>query len=88
VVDTVGFNENATGYGVHSEKLHVVERITRPTVGKIHVDITADDAEAWTGPFHFVAEAGLVTGEDIQETICTENNANIHFDGPGWRARP
>jgi hypothetical protein len=88
VVDTVGFNENATGYAIHSEKLHVVERITRPTVGKIHVDITADDAEAWTGPFHFVVEAGLVTGEDIQETICTENNTNVHFSGGGWRARP
>jgi hypothetical protein len=89
VVDTVGFNESTPGYGVHTEKLHVVERITRPSVGKLHIQITADDPEAWTEPLSFSFDAGLVTGEEILEFMCQENNKDaLHFGGLGWRARP
>jgi hypothetical protein len=89
VIDTVGFNESTPGYGVHSEKLHVVERINRPTVGKLKIAVSADDADAWTGPVSWTIEAGLVTGDELQESICNENNAYlVPRDGLGWRARP
>ncbi len=81
VVDSVGFNDITPGYGIHTEALHVVERITRPSVGRLVDDITATDPKAWTGPYHGHIEDGLVTGEEIQEWICTENNESYHFGG-------
>jgi hypothetical protein len=89
VVDTVGFNEITPGFGVHSEKLHVVERIRRPSRGQLIVDITAEDPEAWTGPYQTQIVAGLVTGEEILEFVCPENNKDpLHFGGLGWKGRP
>jgi hypothetical protein len=89
VIDSVGFTETATGYGIHSEKLHVVERISRPTYGSLIIDITADDTDAWTGPFHQVVKAGLAEGEDTQEFVCAENNKDpLHIGGLGWKGRP
>jgi hypothetical protein len=89
VIDSAGFNEVAPGFGVHSEALHVTERITRPSVGKLVVDITAEDPEAWTGTWSTQVVAGLVTGEEILEAICPENNKDpLHFGGLGWKGRP
>jgi hypothetical protein len=87
VIDSVGFNEITPGYSVHSEKLHVVERVTRPTRDHLVIDITAEDPEAWSAPYHTVYEAGLVTGDQIYEWVCAENNKAIHF-GQAWKGRP
>src|SRR4029077_20079314 len=43
VVDTVGFNELAGGVSIHTEKLHIIERIQRPDLGHLHVDTTVED---------------------------------------------
>jgi hypothetical protein len=33
--------------------------------------------------------AGLVTGEEILEFVCPENNKDpLHFGGLGWKGRP
>lgn len=87
VIDSVGFNEITPGYSIHSEQLHVVERITRPAKDRLIVDITAEDPQAWTAPYHTVIEAGLVTGDEIHEWVCAENNRSDHF-GILWRGRP
>jgi hypothetical protein len=79
VIDTVGFNNITPGYGVHTEDLHVVERITRPRVGHLVIDITATDPKAWTGPFHRHVEDGLVTGDEVLEWMCFPNDS--HFGG-------
>lgn len=81
VVDSVGFNDITPGYGIHTEALHVVERITRPSVGRLVIDITATDPRAWTGPVHRHIEDGLITGEELQEWVCAENNEPSHFGG-------
>jgi hypothetical protein len=89
VIDTVGFNEVTPGFGVHSEKLHVIERITRPSRGQLVIDIIAEDPEAWTGQWTHRIVAGLITGEEITEFICPENNKDpLHFGGLGWSGRP
>lgn len=89
VIDTVGFNEVTPGYAIHSEKLHVVERIRRIDRGHLTIDVTADDAEAWDAPYHTTYEAGLVEGTEILEWVCAENNKDAtHFGGLGWRGRP
>jgi hypothetical protein len=76
VVDTVGFNEAASGVGVHSEKLHVVERIQRPDKSHLTVSMTLDDADAWTKPWTTTAKWQLAPNEEILEFICAENNVD------------
>lgn len=91
VVDTVGFNELTAGFGVHSEKLHVVERISRPDKANLVVEITADDPEAYTGEWKRTIRAALIPEEEILEFVCAENNKDpLHFGGLGWvdQARP
>jgi hypothetical protein len=89
VVDTVGFNEVTPGYGIHTEKLHVVERFQRPDKAHLEVDITAEDPDAYTAPFTRKVRAALVPDEEILEFVCAENNKDpLHFGGLGWKGRP
>lgn len=89
VIDTVGFNEITPGYGVHTEKLHVIERIRRPDRGRLDIEITAMDPDAWTGEFKHSLVASLVPGDEIVEFVCPENNQDpLHFGGLGWKGRP
>jgi hypothetical protein len=88
VVDTVGFNEQAPGFAVHSEKLHVVERIRRPDKANLFIEITADDPDAYTGTWTRTIHAALIPDEEILEFICAENNKDpLHFGGLGFRSR-
>ena len=50
VVDSIGFNEKATGVGIHTEKLRIVERIRRPDLGHLDVESTVADPDAYTRP--------------------------------------
>ncbi len=91
VVDTTGFNELTAGFGVHTEKLHVIERISRPDKASLVVEILADDADAYTGQWKHTINAALVPDEEILEFVCAENNKDpLHFGGLGWfdYARP
>lgn len=89
VIDTVGFNEVTPGFGVHTEKLHVVERIRRPERGRLEIEITATDSDAWTGEWKRNLVAGLVPNDEILEFVCAENNVDpLHFGGLGWKGRP
>jgi hypothetical protein len=85
VVDSTGFNEITAGVGVHSEKLHVVERFRRPDLGHLEVDITVDDEDAYTEPWHRKVRATLIPQEEILEFVCAENNKDpLHFGGLGY----
>ncbi|MEQ1579862.1 MAG: carboxypeptidase-like regulatory domain-containing protein [Steroidobacteraceae bacterium] len=89
VIDTTGFNEVTPGFGIHTEKLHVIERWSRPSRGKLEVAIVATDPDAWTGEFRMSFTAGLVPNEEILEFVCPENNVDpLHFGGLGWKGRP
>jgi hypothetical protein len=80
VVDTTGFNDKAwlSLSGIpHSEKLHVVERIRRPDLGHLEIEITMEDADAFTQPWERNFTATLAPkGEEILEYICNENNTD------------
>jgi hypothetical protein len=90
VIETVGFNEiTPFGFGIHSEKLRVVERIRRPDYGRLEIEIYAEDPEAWEAPYTTTLEAALLPDEEILEWVCPENNTDpLHFGGLGWRGRP
>src|SRR5579885_1510019 len=54
VVDTIGFNGRTwLDYVGHpaSDKLHVVERFTRPNNGTLHYEATIEDPENYTKPW-------------------------------------
>jgi hypothetical protein len=76
VVDTVGFNDkswlDAAGHP-HSEDLHLVERIGRPSHDAMTDDITFNDPKAYTKPWvaHEIFE--LKPGWDLVEYVCEDN---------------
>lgn len=87
VVDTIGYNEITPGFGVHSEKLHTVERYRRTHYGMLEVEVTADDSEAWTAPYRLQYTAGLAEDEEVLEFVCAEDNELLRSENP-WKGRP
>jgi len=77
VVDTVGFNEKTwlNGQGLpHTDKLHVVERITRTELAKLEIEITIEDPGAFTKPHTFRRTHTLMPGAELLEYVCNEFN--------------
>ena len=80
VVDVVGFNEKTwlAGVGtIHSEKLHVVERYTRDRADTVRYDVTVEDPEVLTQPWHEHEIFRLRPGERLREYECIENNEDL-----------
>jgi hypothetical protein len=79
VVDTVGFNDKTwldyAGHP-HSDQLHLVERIQRPSHDTLVNDITIEDPKAYTKPWTTHMAFDLKPDWKIEETIC-EDNANF-----------
>jgi hypothetical protein len=85
VIDAIGFRDrgwlNFSGQP-HSDKLHVTERLGRPDLGHLEIEITLDDPGAfqkqWTGTLY----ATLATDVELQEFVCNENNKDaVHLVG-------
>ena len=60
-----------------TEALHVIERYTRPTVGRIDIDVTIDDPKAYTRPWNVNLQWTLQPDTDLIESICEENNKDL-----------
>ena len=76
VIDSVDFNDQTwiDRAGLpHSDKLHVIERITRPTHEKLRVDITVDDPKAYTKTWSGFRELEFEPDWHITEMICEDN---------------
>jgi hypothetical protein len=77
VIDTIGFNEGswieAEGFS-HTDKLHLIERLTRTDFNTLKYDVTVDDPGAytktWTGGFNLRWNLGA----ELFEYVCQENN--------------
>jgi hypothetical protein len=80
VVDRVGFNQRLwvdPGAHPHSDKLHVIERYSRPDLGHLEKDVTVEDPGVLAKPWTFKSVADLAAGEEIREFICAENNRDV-----------
>lgn len=80
VVDTVNFNDKTwlNGRGApHTDKLHVIERYTRPDLGRLEVEITMEDPGAFTKPHTFKRTHILSTTWEIHEYVCNEFNVDV-----------
>lgn len=77
VVDVVGFNEQTwlDYFGhPHTDQLHVVERLSRPTKRSLHYEALVDDAGAYTKPFTIRWDIPWNANGELTEYICQENN--------------
>jgi hypothetical protein len=88
VVDTVGFNEITPGFGVHTEALHIVERYTRISHGRMKVEMVAEDPQAWTKPQHHSWVMGLAEGAEVVEFLCAEGYPSEAMQRAPWKGRP
>jgi hypothetical protein len=81
VVDTIGFNEKIWPMGSYptTEKLHLTERFSRPTLGSLEYELTIDDPGAYTAPWggrtaitESTASSWVPNGE-MFEYICEDD---------------
>ncbi len=80
VVDTTGFNDrtwlDAAGHQ-HGEKLHVIEKYTRPDSNTHRLEATIEDPDYYTKPWTTVTTATWYPNQEILEYICQENNRDV-----------
>jgi hypothetical protein len=60
-----------------TEALKVTERYTRPTVGRIYIDVTIDDPKAYTKPWTVSWTIPWAARAELMEYICQENNRDV-----------
>ncbi len=83
VLDSVGFNDKTeiSGYR-HSDKLHIVERFSRPTYEALQYEATMDDPNVfdkpWTQKKSFNLRPDLVK---VDEFVCENNHDYSKFFG-------
>jgi hypothetical protein len=56
-----------------TDQARIVERIRRPTYGKLEIDITIEDPKAYTRPFTVRVNQQISPDEEPIEFICNEN---------------
>jgi hypothetical protein len=81
VVDVVGFNENSwlDYYGhPHTDRMHVVERFSRPNKNTLHYEAIVDDPGAYTKPFTVAWDIRWNQTSELTEYICQENNKYLN----------
>jgi hypothetical protein len=62
-----------------TDALHLIERYTRPTTGRIAIEVTIDDPKAYTRPWKVNLSWSLMPDVDLIESICEENNKAAHL---------
>jgi hypothetical protein len=85
VVDTIGLNDKTyidNFRTPHTTQLHVVERFRiNPDAKGLTVDVTVDDAGAFTTPWHAVQKYRRVEQGPMNESNCAENPINfLNYD--------
>ena len=79
VVETTNFrgDERAGWLDVngspYTEALKMTERFRRPNFGTLEIDVTIDDAKAYTKPFTVRVNQRLMVDSEMIEFICNEN---------------
>ena len=79
VIDTVGFNGFTrldTKGNPHSDKLHMVQRMTRTDAGHIAYKVTIEDPVYYSAPFTN-ERTFTVANTELLEYSCEENNRSL-----------
>jgi hypothetical protein len=73
IVESNGFNDRTWLNNVglpHTEKLRVTERYRRPTLGRLEVEVTFTDPDAYNKPLTYSSKMRLVTDTEMLEEVC------------------
>ena len=75
LIDVVVDPGRAFGTGGHptTEALIVTERFTRPSFGRLEIEVTIDDAKAYTKPWSATQRMRLLPDTELLEFECLEN---------------
>jgi len=83
VLDTVGLNDKSwliqATWLPHTEKLHIVERYTRPDLAHLNIDVRIEDPDTFIKPVERHVQWLFTPGEDVLEAICAENNKFLEY---------
>ena len=77
VIDTVGINENTwmNRDGIpHTDRLHLIERVTRVDYNTLRYEVTIDDPGAFDAVWKSGFNLGWSAGVEAFEYICQDNN--------------
>jgi len=76
VVQTIGFKDDLwldiSGTPL-TDAAKVTERYHRPSFGKLEIDVTVDDAKAYTKPWTIRVNQTFAADTDLMESFCSEN---------------
>jgi hypothetical protein len=78
VVESSGFNARfwfSQGGLPHTEALHLTERVSRPTYGTLHYEVTIDDPLTYTRPWTAAWDLDWIEGAEIREHFCEDARA-------------
>jgi len=77
VIDSIGFNERfwIDRQGLpHTDKLHLVERITRADLNTLLYEVTIDDPGAYSSTWSTGVVLRWTPGQELFEYVCQDNN--------------
>ena len=80
VVESVGFRDGlwADYYGSPlTDQAKLTERFRRPNFGTMEVELTVNDAKAYTRPWTVKLAWQLVTETELMEYVCIENEKDV-----------
>jgi hypothetical protein len=84
VVDTRGFNDKSwidDSGRPHTEALHTIERFRRHDFGRMDLEITIDDPQAYLKPWSFPLQFEFLPDTDIIEDVCENEKDSAHAVG-------
>ena len=80
VVETIGLRDDGwldVNGAPFTSGAKITERFRRPAYGRIEIDVTIDDAKAYTKPWTVRVNWRLAADEELIEFICNENNVDV-----------
>ncbi len=85
VVETSGFRDDVwldVNGSPLTNKGRMIEKYSRPTFGKLDIDVTIDDPSAYTKPYTVAVHQQIMLNTDLIEFICGENErSDAHLVG-------
>jgi hypothetical protein len=80
VVQTIGLRDEGwldVNGAPYTTEAKITERFRRPNYGRIEIDVTVDDAKAYTRPWTVRINWRLGADEELIEFVCNENNLDV-----------
>jgi hypothetical protein len=65
----------------HGERLHVIEKYSRPDFNTLHYEATIEDPDYYTAPWTVPMNIPWVASQEISEYVCDNNRDLEHLVG-------